>query len=53
VVHLPGGGRVVIDSKVPLEAFLRFIETEDDVARHALLEKHAKQLRTHVDQLAK
>ena len=53
VVNLPGGGRVVIDSKVPLEAFLRFIETEDDVARHALLEKHAKQLRTHVDQLAK
>ena len=53
VVHLPGGGRVVIDSKVPLEAFLQFIEAEDDATRQALLEKHAKQLRTHVDQLAK
>jgi DNA recombination protein RmuC len=53
VVHLPGGGRVVIDSKVPLEAYLQFLEAEDDVTRQALLEKHGKQLRAHVDQLAK
>lgn len=53
VVHLPGGGEVVIDSKVPLDAFLQFIEAEDDDARHALMVKHAKQLRTHVEQLAK
>lgn len=53
VVHLPGGGQVVIDSKVPLDAFLQFIEADDDDTRRVLLEKHAKQLRTHVDQLAK
>jgi DNA recombination protein RmuC len=53
VVHLPGGGEIVIDSKVPLDAFLQFTEADDDAARHALLEKHAKQLRTHIDQLAK
>jgi DNA recombination protein RmuC len=53
VVHLPGGGQVVIDSKVPLDAFLQLIEAEDDVTRQALLAKHAKQLRTHIDQLAK
>ena len=53
VVHLPGGGEVVIDAKVPLEAFLQFTEADDDEARRALLDKHAKQLRTHVDQLAK
>jgi DNA recombination protein RmuC len=53
VVHLPGGGEVVIDAKVPLDAFLQFIEADDDDARRVLLEKHAKQLRTHVDQLAK
>lgn len=53
IVHLPGGGEVVIDSKVPLDAFLQFTEADDDDARRALLEKHAKQLRTHVDQLAK
>ncbi|HEY6473858.1 MAG TPA: DNA recombination protein RmuC [Acidimicrobiales bacterium] len=53
VVRLPGGGQVVIDSKVPLDAFLQYIEADDDESRRVLLEKHAKQLRTHVDQLAK
>jgi DNA recombination protein RmuC len=53
VVHLPGGGDVVIDSKVPLDAFLQFTEADDDDARRGFLQKHAKQLRTHVDQLAK
>jgi len=53
IVHLPGGGEVVIDSKVPLDAFLQFSEADDEQERRALLEKHARQLRTHVDQLAK
>jgi DNA recombination protein RmuC len=53
IVQLPGGGQVVIDSKVPLDAFLRFTESEDEDERKACLKKHAGQLRTHVDQLAK
>jgi DNA recombination protein RmuC len=53
VVHLPGGGQVVIDSKVPLDAFLQFTEADDDDARRGFLVKHAKQLRTHIEQLAK
>ena len=53
IVHLPGGGHVVIDSKVPLDAFLKFSESEDEDERKAFLKKHASQLRTHVDQLSK
>ena len=53
IVHLPGGGQVVIDSKVPLDAFLHFTEAEDEDERKAFLKKHANQLRSHVDQLAK
>ena len=53
IVHLPGGGEVVIDSKVPLDAFLKFSESDDEDERKAFLKKHAGQLRTHVDQLAK
>ena len=53
VVRLPGGGKVVIDAKVPLDAFLQFSEAEDETVRKGLLDKHARQLRTHVDQLAK
>jgi DNA recombination protein RmuC len=53
IVHLPGGGEVVIDAKVPLDAFLQFSEADDEQQRRVLLEKHARQLRTHVDHLAK
>jgi DNA recombination protein RmuC len=53
VVHLPGGGEVVIDAKVPLDAFLQVADADDEPTRKALLVKHARQLRTHVEQLAK
>jgi DNA recombination protein RmuC len=53
VVHLPGGAEVVVDAKVALDAYLSAAETEDDDARRVLLANHARQLRTHVDQLAK
>lgn len=53
VVHLPGGAHVVVDAKVPLDAFLRATEAEDEATRHTALVAHARQLRTHVDQLSK
>ena len=53
VVHLPGGGEVVIDSKVPLDAFLHFTEAQNEDDRKGFLTKHGRQLRTHVEQLAK
>lgn len=52
VVHLAGGRHVVVDSKVPLDAFLDATSAEDDVERDAALLRHARQLRTHVDALA-
>jgi len=53
VVHLPGGGRIVVDAKVPLDAYLRAVESEGDVERAAAMRDHARQLRAHVDQMAK
>ena len=53
VVHLAGGKHVVVDSKVPLDAFLQVAEATDEMARRAALAAHARQLRTHVDDLAK
>jgi DNA recombination protein RmuC len=53
VVNIAGGGRIVVDSKVPLDAYLRAIDAEDDSTREVHLIAHARQLRTHVDQLAK
>jgi DNA recombination protein RmuC len=53
VVHMPGEGEVVVDAKVPLEAFLQLLDADDDEERALCQARHARQLRTHVDQLAK
>ncbi len=51
VVHLSGGKSVVVDSKVPLDAFMDAASSDDDEERAAHLRRHVRQLRTHVDQL--
>jgi DNA recombination protein RmuC len=53
IVHVPGGGEIVVDAKVPLDAFLKLIDADDDEARRLFQASHARQLRAHVDQLAK
>jgi DNA recombination protein RmuC len=54
VVHLPGGAQVVVDAKVPLDAFLRATDAGADEGDRSLhLAAHARQLRNHVDLLAK
>jgi DNA recombination protein RmuC len=53
VVHVPGGGEIVVDAKVPLQAFLQMLDADDDQARVIFQAAHARQLRAHVDQLAK
>jgi len=50
---VPGGGEIVVDAKVPLEAFLQLIDADDDRNRALFQASHARQLRSHVDQLAK
>lgn len=50
VVHLVGGRSVVVDAKVPLDAYLDATSADDD-ERPDHLARHARQLRTHVDQL--
>jgi DNA recombination protein RmuC len=52
VVQLVGGRRVIVDAKVPLDAFLDATGTDDDDEREAHLARHARQLRHHVDLLA-
>ena len=52
VVMLPAGRRVVIDSKVPLDAYLEVLEAEDDAGRKGELIRHARQVRDHITKLA-
>ncbi|HLI72474.1 MAG TPA: DNA recombination protein RmuC [Acidimicrobiales bacterium] len=53
VVHLPGGREVVVDAKVPLQAFLDASDASDEDSRRTHLQAHARQLRHHVDALSK
>jgi DNA recombination protein RmuC len=48
VVKMPGGRRVVVDAKVPLEAYLDALETNDDEERRDRMLAHAGQVRAHV-----
>ncbi|MCZ4500590.1 MAG: recombination protein RmuC [Marmoricola sp.] len=52
VVRLAGGKSIVVDAKVPLAAYLDALATEDADEQTARLADHARQLRTHVDQLS-
>jgi len=52
IVMLPGERRVVIDSKVPLDAYLEVLEAEDESSRKGELVRHARQVRDHITKLA-
>src|SRR5882762_3206052 len=52
IVRLPGGKRIVIDAKAPLDAYLRALEAPDEAARQNLLAEHARQVRAHISQLS-
>ena len=51
VLRLAGGRRIVLDPKVPLDAFLDATATDDDELRAHHLARHAAQLRSHVQAL--
>jgi DNA recombination protein RmuC len=53
VVRLPGAKNIVIDSKTPLQRYLDALEATDEAARNVCLLDHARQFRSHMDDLAK
>lgn len=53
IIRMPGGASIVVDSKVPIEAYLQSIDAPDDATREAKLREHARQVRDHVKALGK
>ena len=53
VVHLPGGKNVAVDAKVPMQAFLDANEADDESVRRVHLASHGRQMKAHVDALAR
>ena len=52
-VRLPGSKTIIIDAKVPLEAYIRSLEAPDDETRTRHLIDHGKQIRNHLSNLKK
>jgi DNA recombination protein RmuC len=52
IVKLPGNRRVIVDSKVPLAAYMQAFETTEEKERNTLLAKHAAAVKEHLKQLS-
>lgn len=53
LVHLPGRRTIVVDSKVPLQAYFDALDAPDELTKGQCLTRHAQQLRTHIQQLSR
>lgn len=52
IVHLPMEREIVVDSKVSLEAYLDMVNAATDDEKRTSMEKHAQQIRAHMNKLA-
>jgi DNA recombination protein RmuC len=52
IINLPDGKKMVVDSKVSLTAYERFVNEEDDILKIGLLKEHVNSVKRHVDQLS-
>src|SRR5829696_2448383 len=53
IVRLPGNRTIVVDSKVPFDAFYESIATTDEEVRVTRLKDHARLVRTHITALSR
>jgi DNA recombination protein RmuC len=52
IIRLPDRRDIVVDAKTPLDAYLSAVEATDDAVRKTQLERHARNLRQRVRELA-
>lgn len=52
LIHLPDGKKMIIDSKVSLVHFERFVSEEDEEQKQVHLKQHIASIKRHVEQLS-
>jgi DNA recombination protein RmuC len=52
VVHLPGRKKLIVDAKTPLTAYVDALGAVDEREALLHLDRHAKAIRTHIEQLS-
>ncbi|MFL9836304.1 DNA recombination protein RmuC [Flavobacterium sp. ST-75] len=52
VINLPDGKKMIVDSKVSLVAYERYVNEEDETLRTVHLKEHVGSIKRHVDQLS-
>ncbi|MFE3846890.1 DNA recombination protein RmuC [Flavobacterium sp. LB3P45] len=51
VINLPDGKKMIVDSKVSLTAYEKYINEEDDDVKIGFLKEHVNSIKRHVEQL--
>lgn len=51
VINLPDGKKMIVDSKVSLTAYEKYINEEDEMTKASLLKEHVLSIKRHVEQL--
>ena len=51
VINLPDGKKMIVDSKVSLTAYEKYINEEDDTLKMGYLKEHVNSIKRHVEQL--
>lgn len=53
IIHLSGGRTIPVDSKVPMENYLKYVECKDETQNKLFLQGHVRAVKMHIDALAK
>lgn len=51
VINLPDGKKMIVDSKVSLTAYEKFVNEEDETIKTGYLKEHVNSIKRHVEQL--